>query len=145
MRRPRSCTTPGSWATCITLTATATATIRGQNLTCAPQATRTQPEGYSSYGWPEKLRNEYLANFEKEHPAYKVKVEEGTQVFAAPEGYSDVVDHQINFFNAVRSRKKVVENEEFGNNAALGCHLANYSYFKNTPAIWDAGAKKIRS
>jgi len=39
----------------------------------------------------------------------------------------------------------VVENEEFGNNAALGCHLANYSYFKNTPAVWDAGAKKIRS
>jgi predicted dehydrogenase len=122
-----------------------TAIIRGQNLTYTPQDTRPQPEGYSIYGWPEKLRNEYLANFEKEHPSYKVKVEEGTQVFAAPEGYSDVVDHQINFFNAVRSRKKVVENEEFGNNAALGCHLANYSYFKNTPAVWDAGAKKIRS
>jgi predicted dehydrogenase len=122
-----------------------TAIIRGQNLTYTPQDTRPQPEAYSIYGWPEKLRNEYLANFEKEHPYYKVKVEEGTEIFAAPEGYSDVVDHQTNFFNAVRSRKKVVENEEFGNNAALGCHLANYSYFKNTPAIWDAGAKKIRS
>ena len=43
-------------------------------------------------------------------------------MFAAPEGYSDLVDHQTNFFNAVRSRKKVVENEEFGNNAQLsGC------------------------
>ena len=122
-----------------------TAIIRGQNLTYTPQDTRPQPEGYSIYGWPEKLRNEYLANFEREHPYYKVKVEEATEVFAAPEGYSDLVDHQTNFFNAVRSRKKVVENEEFGNNAALGCHLANYSYFKNTPAIWDAGAKKIRS
>lgn len=122
-----------------------TAIIRGQNLTYTPQDTRPQPEGYSIYGWPEKLRNEYLANFEKEHPYYKVKVEEATEVFAAPEGYSDVVDHQTNFFNAVRSRKKVVENEEFGNNAALGCHLANYSYFNNTPAVWDAGAKKIRS
>jgi predicted dehydrogenase len=122
-----------------------TAIIRGQNLTYTPQDTRPQPEGYSIYGWPEKLRNEYLANFEREHPSYKVKVEEGTEVFAAPEGYSDVVDHQTNFFNAVRSRKKVVENEEFGNNAALGCHLANYSYFNNTPAVWDAGAKKIRS
>jgi predicted dehydrogenase len=122
-----------------------TAIIRGQNLTYTPQDTRPQPEGYSIYGWPEKLRNEYLANFEREHPYYKVKVEEATEVFAAPEGYSDVVDHQINFFNAVRSRKKVVENEEFGNRAALACHLANYSYFKNTPAIWDAGAKNIRS
>jgi len=122
-----------------------TAIIKGQNLTYTPQDTRPQPEGYSIFGWPEKLRNEYLADFEKEHRTYKVKVEEGTEVFAAPEGYNDVVDHQTNFFNAVRSRKKVVENEEFGNNAALGCHLANYSYFKNTPAIWDAGAKKIRS
>jgi predicted dehydrogenase len=122
-----------------------TAIIRGQNLTYTPQDTRPQPEGYSIYGWPEKLRNEYLANFEREHPYYKVKVEEATEVFAAPEGYSDLVDHQTNFFSAVRSRKKVVENEEFGNNAALGCHLANYSYFKNTPAIWDAGAKTIRS
>jgi len=122
-----------------------TAIIRGQNLTYTPQDTRPQPEGYSIYGWPEKLRNEYLANFEREHPYYKVKVEEAAEVFAAPEGYSDLVDHQTNFFNAVRSRKKVVENEEFGNNAALGCHLANYSYFKNTPAVWDAGAKKIRS
>jgi predicted dehydrogenase len=122
-----------------------TAILRGQTLTYTPQDTRSQPEGYSIFGWPEKLRNEYLANFEKEHPLYKVKIEEGTEVFAAPEGYSDLVDHQTNFFNAVRSRKKVVENEEFGNNAALGCHLANYSYFKNTPAVWDAGAKKIRS
>jgi len=122
-----------------------TAIIRGQNLTYTPQDTQPHPEGYSIFGWPEKLRNEYLENFEKEHPLYKVKIEEGTEVFAAPEGYSDLVDHQTNFFNAVRSRKKVVENEEFGNNAALGCHLANYSYFKNTAAIWDAGAKKIRS
>jgi hypothetical protein len=44
----------------------------------------------------------------------------------------------------VRSRKKTVENEEFGNHAALGCHLANYSYFKQTPAVWDEADKKIR-
>ena len=52
-----------------------------------------------------------------------------SETFAPPPGYNDVVEHQANFFNAVRSRKKTVENEEFGNNAAIGCHLANYSYF----------------
>ena len=122
-----------------------TAIIKGNTLTFTAQDTRPQPEGYSIYGWPEKLRNEYLANFEKEHPYYNVKVDEATEVFGVPEGYSDVVDHQIHFFNAVRSRKKVVENEEFGNNAALGCHLANYSYFKQTPAVWDARNRKITS
>jgi hypothetical protein len=44
----------------------------------------------------------------------------------------------------VRTRKPPVENEEFGNHAAIGCHLANYAYFKNTIATWDANAKTIR-
>jgi hypothetical protein len=70
---------------------------------------------------------------------------EPPEVFTPPTGYSDLVDHQANFFNAVRSRKKVVENEEFGNNAAIGCHLANSSYFKNSAAIWDEQGKKIRA
>jgi len=35
--------------------------------------------------------------------------------------------------------------EEFGNNAAIGCHLANYSYFNKVVATWDAGGKRIKS
>ena len=77
--------------------------------------------------------------------ALQAKVSEGTEVFGAPAGYSDLVDHEANFFNAVRSRKKVVENEEFGNNAAIGCHLANHSYFKELAAVWDAAGKKIKT
>jgi len=120
-----------------------TAIIRGSNLTFTPQDTRPQPESYSIYGWPEKMRNEYLANFAKEYPESLVAPNLQSEQFAPPAGYSDLVDHETNFFNAVRSRKKVVENEEFGNHAALGCHLANYSYFKNTPAVWDGGKKRI--
>jgi hypothetical protein len=37
----------------------------------------------------------------------------------------------------------VVENEVFGNNAALGCHMSNYSYFNKMAAVWDAKAKRI--
>jgi predicted dehydrogenase len=120
-----------------------TAIIRGATLTYTPQDTRPQPESYSIYGWPAKLRNEYLENFEKEHPLSQVTISDATEVFGVPQGYSDLVDHQTHFFNAVRSRKKVVENEEFGNHAAIGCHLANYSYFKNTPAVWDEEKKRI--
>jgi len=32
----------------------------------------------------------------------------------------------------------------FGNHAAIGCHLANYAYFKNTIATWDAGENDSR-
>jgi len=45
----------------------------------------------------------------------------------------------------VRTRKPAVENEVFGNHAAIGCHLANYAYFNKSIAVLDAGAKKIRS
>lgn len=121
--------------------------IKGSTLTYTPQNTRPEPESYSIYGWPAQLRNEYLAQFEKEHPLpnpLNFKVDEDAETFGVPPGYNDVSDHQANFFNAVRSRKKVVENEEFGNNAALGCHLANYSYFKQTPAVWDPAGRKIK-
>jgi len=125
-----------------------TLTLQGMNLTYIPQDMHAEPEAYSIYGWPKALRDEYLEKFAAEHPlpiALEAKVAEGTEVYGPPAGYSDLVDHQANFFNAVRSRQKVVENEEFGNHAALGCHLANYSYFKETAAIWDAASRKIKS
>jgi len=53
------------------------------------------------------------------------------------------VDHQANFFHAVRSRKPVTENEIFGNHAAIGCHLSNFAYFNQSVAVWDPAAKKI--
>jgi predicted dehydrogenase len=121
-----------------------TAIIKGSTLTFTPQDTRPQPEGYSIYGWPAKLRDEYLAKFAEDHPLSKVDINEATETFGPPPGYSDLVDHQANFFNAVRTRKKVVENEEFGNRAAIGCHLANYSYFKQTVAVWDEAGRKIK-
>ena len=61
-----------------------------------------------------------------------------------PPGYSDLADHENNFFNSVRTRKPVMENEVFGNNTALGCHMSNYSYFHRTVANFDAEAKEIK-
>jgi predicted dehydrogenase len=121
--------------------------IKDATLTYRPQDTKPQAESYSIYGWPNQLREEYLADWHAKNPPPAVlgaAVEEEVETFIPPAGYSDLVDHQANFFNAVRTRKRVVENEEFGNNAAIGCHLANYSYFNKTVATWDAGAKKIK-
>ena len=121
--------------------------LRETTVTFTPQDTRPQPDTYSTNGWPEQLRREYLAKWRVEHPlpnALEFKLDEETETFGVPPGYEDVVDHEANFFNALRTRKPTVENEEFGNNAAIGCHLANYSYFKETPAVWDGAAKTIR-
>lgn len=122
--------------------------IKDATLTFSPQNTQPQPEDYSIVGWPLELRKQYLSQWEQDHPlpeAFTSKITEQVETFVLPRGYSDTVDHEANFFNAVRTRKPCVENEVFGNNAAIGCHLANYSYFNERPARWDANAKKITS
>jgi hypothetical protein len=122
-----------------------TLTIQDSVLTFKPQDIRPAPEGYSTIGWPAKLRNEYLEQWKKEHPdANDYSIEQESEVYTVPKSYNDVVDHEVSFFNAVRTRKSPVENEVFGNNTSIACHMANYSYFKQTPAIWDGAARKIK-
>jgi hypothetical protein len=58
-----------------------------------------------------------MAQWQAEHPSpspLKSAVDQQTEAFAVPPGYDDVVDHEANFFQAVRSRKRVVENGELG-------------------------------
>ena len=122
--------------------------INGSRLTFRPQAPSAQAEDYSIGSWPAQMRAAYLANWAKEHPqpaAGDFRIEEDDEVFTPPPHYSDMADHQANFFQAVRTRQPVVENEVFGNNTALGCHMSNYSYFNKTAAVWDATEKKITS
>ncbi len=83
--------------------------IIGQTLTFTPQDISPKPETYSTKGWPERLRKEYLAQWAAEHPQpgpLDYQVEEA-ETFTAPFGYSDVSAHEANFFNAVRTRKPV--------------------------------------
>jgi len=120
--------------------------IKDSTLTFTPQNVQPEPEDYSIFGWPKNLRDQYLEKWHEEHPEPKAlhwKTEDEGETYTVPHGYSDTVDHQANFYNAVRTRKPVVENEVFGNNAAIGCHLANYSYFNKCVAVWDASSKKI--
>lgn len=120
--------------------------IKDSTLTYTPQDTRPQPESYSIYGWPAALRNQYFEQWRKDHPSPEplhFNVDEDSEVYTVPKDYSDISDHQANFFNAVRTRKHVVEDEVFGNNAAIGCHLANFSYFNKAAAVWDGANNKI--
>jgi predicted dehydrogenase len=120
--------------------------IKDSTLTYRPEDLTPEPEGYSIYGWPKSLRDQYLEKWHQEHPEPKAldwKVDEEVETYTVPHGYSDTVDHQANFYNAVRTRKPVVENEIFGNNTSIGCHLANFAYFNKCVAVFDANSKKI--
>jgi len=121
--------------------------IKGGVLAVSPQKTEPQPEGYSIFGWPEKLRNEYLKEWRQQHPEPvpgKFSVADQLQTFAPPDGYDDQIDHMHNFMESVRTRRPSVEDPVFGNHTAIACHMANYSYFNKTVAVWDEGSKSIK-
>jgi predicted dehydrogenase len=120
--------------------------IKDATLSYKPQDTRPRPEDYSTFGWPKAMREEYLKEWEAEHPnpePLEYKVDDEIESYANPPGYIDTADHEANFFHAVRTRNPVTENEIFANHAAIGCHLSNFAYFNNSVAVWDEGQKKI--
>jgi hypothetical protein len=59
--------------------------------------------------------------------------------------WDELKPHLWNYFQAVRSRKPVVEDVVFGHHAALACHMANQSYFRKTAVTWDEASKTIKS
>ena len=125
-----------------------TLNVTGVALTFQPQNIAEQPETYATIGWPARLRTEYLAQWSKDHPQkppLDSTIQQEEERFAVPQQYMDTVDHQANFFKSVRTRNRPVEDEIFGNNAAISCHMANYSYFRNQPAVWDPQARRIKA
>jgi predicted dehydrogenase len=96
-------------------------------------------------GWPKKLKGDYAEEWHAMHdpkPGTQTVLESTT--FFTPPGYNEDREHLWNYFTSVRTRQPSVEDATFGNNAAIGCHLANYSYFNRSVAIWDGAAKKIK-
>jgi len=121
----------------------ATMVINGNTVTVTPQDTAPRPEGYSLNGWTAALKKQYLDEWHAAHPAPPARLRE-VESYSAPQGYDDTVDHLANFFRAVETRKHVVEDEVFGNNTAIACHMANHSYFHRSVATWDADAQAVR-
>jgi predicted dehydrogenase len=122
----------------------ATMTLNGNSLTFEPQDTRPRPEGYSLNGWTAAAKKQYLDDWHAAHPEAQAKLGE-VESFGPPQGYNDTADHIANFFHAIETREHVVEDEVFGNNAAIACHMANESYFRQKPVTWDAASKTIKS
>jgi len=122
----------------------ATMTINGNTLTVTPQDTSAHPEGYALNGWTAEAKRQYLDDWRAAHPDATTPLRE-TETYSAPPGYNDSVDHLEAFFRAVETRQHVPEDEVFGNNTAIACHMANHSYFHHSVATWDAAAQTVRS
>jgi predicted dehydrogenase len=104
----------------------------------------TSPSYYTS-SFPQKMRDEYVKQWYAEHyvvPGQELLSE--TTIYKGDD-WDDVKPHLWNFFQAVKSRKPVTEDAEFGNHAAIACHMANESYFRKKPVYWDGATRTITS
>jgi predicted dehydrogenase len=122
-----------------------TLVVTGRSVTFTPQDTAPRFDAYGWSGMTEAQRKQGSEEWHAAHPQPPpALVRAATESYVLPQGYNDTADHIANFFRAIETREQVVENQVFGNHAAIGCHLANYSYFHRSIATWDAAAKTIR-
>jgi predicted dehydrogenase len=83
----------------------------------------------------------YRVKYPRTHPEGAPPA--GYEKYVAAEGYSDQYDHFANFFDAVRTRKPVVEDAVFGFRAAGAALLSNLSMEKGAVIGWDPEAMKL--
>jgi predicted dehydrogenase len=115
------------------------------SLTFYPQpGVDTAPSYYAS-GFPRAMREEYFKKWHQEHDPVPGKEPALEGVTYRSDSWDEEKPHLWNFFQAVRSRKPVVEDAVFGHNAALACHMANESYFRKSAVYWDTASKSIKT
>ena len=122
---------------------TGTMVMTGKTVTFTPQDVRPKFEGYGWGGMTQAQRKKGMEEWKAAHPDPLPPLPD-SESFSLPQGYDDTAVHIANFFNAVVTREHVVEDEVFGNNAAIGCHLANQSFFHRSIATWDAESRTIK-
>ena len=114
-------------------------------LSFTPQPGIDLAPSYYCAALPAHLRDAYYKEWHAEHDP-KPGQERVTQTLAYQgNDYDDLRPHLWNFFEAVRSRTPVVQDAIFGHHAALGCHMANESYYRGTPVYWDDASQTIKS
>jgi len=124
---------------------TGTLVVTGSTVTFTPQNVTQRFESYGWNGMTVAQRKQGMEDWKAAHPAPATPPPAPeVETFTVPRGYNDTADHIANFYRAIHTRQHVVEDEVFGHHAAIGCHMANYSYFHRTIAQWDDAANTIK-
>src|SRR6267378_2100196 len=119
--------------------------VTGSTLNLAPQSGKDNYPSYYTGSYPHAMREAYLEKWHQENDPKlgQAAAMPETISFTGPD-FDDVRPHLWAYFEAVRTRKPVVEDVVFGHHAALACHMANESYFRKTSVSWDEASKTIR-
>lgn len=111
----------------------------------SPQSGEDDAPSYYAYSFPRKMREEYFRKWHEEHDSKPGQEPTPETVSYRGPSYDDLKPHLWDFFQAVRSRKPVLQDAVFGNNAALACHMANEAYYRKS-AVWlDPATKTLKS
>jgi predicted dehydrogenase len=120
--------------------------IAGNSVIITKTPRETEP-GYTIGTFPEKVQEQFLEQYRKEHPRTDVQADSMRPAevarYSAPRGYSDQRHHHENFIAAVRSRKQVVEDAVFGFRAAGPALLCNQSFFQQKVLHWNPETMKV--
>lgn len=117
----------------------------GSTITFTPQTGTDTSPSYYARSFPRAMREQYERKWHEENDARVAREAMSQAVTFRGPGQDDVKPHLSVFFDAVRSRKPVVEDAVFGHNAALACHMANEAYFRKAVVRWDEASKTIKS
>jgi predicted dehydrogenase len=110
----------------------------GDNAVTLARRPHAKEPGHTSDTFSKAVQEQFLGEYRAKYgdrPELRAGADEA---YAAPPRYSDADDHFRTFFEAVRTRRPVVEDAVFGLRAAGPALLANQSYFENRPIGWDA-------
>ncbi len=105
--------------------------------------------GTSAGAFDSETQKKILAEHRKKYPpreATNANMDAAKEErWLPPRGYSDQYEHHVNFFEAVRTRKPLVEDAVFGFRAAAPAVLSNTSYFGGKTVHWDPEKMTVKS
>ena len=111
-------------------------TIGDNTVTLSRRPPAKEP-GETSETFAKATQQEFLKEYRAKYPDVPELRPRSDEMFNAPQRYNSTDDHFRNFFEAMRTRRPVVEDAVFGLRAAGPALLANESYFENRAIRWD--------
>jgi predicted dehydrogenase len=102
---------------------------------------RQREPGYNIDTFPKALQERFLRSYRDKYPltppsAASMQADR-TEEYLPPPGYSDHHAHHVNFFQAVRTRRPVIEDPVFGFRAAAPALLSNVSWTQGKACNWN--------
>jgi predicted dehydrogenase len=110
----------------------------GDNAVTRSRRPPAKEPGHTSDTFSKATQDAFMKEYRAKYPDRPELQPRNDETYAAPPRYNSAEDHFRTFFDAVRTRRPVVEDAAFGLRAAGPALLANHSCFENRPIGWDA-------